>query len=75
MHVHEMEVIWVLNQCACHVLHGSAVLSYADAGTVFYLAGKLGTHDITPGEEQEIQETLRQTLCLEQGVPVAVGSG
>lgn len=42
---------------------------------MFYLAGKLGSNDITSGEEQEIQAILRQTLCLEQGVPVAVGSG
>lgn len=56
-------------------MHGACILSDADAGTCLYLANKLGTADITEEEEREIQTDLRNVLCLEQGVPVAVGSG
>ena len=57
------------------VMHGACILSDADAGTFLYLASKLGTDDITEEEERDIQAELRKVLSLEQGVPVAIGSG
>ena len=57
------------------VLHGASTLLHADAETCFFLAGKLGTRDITDEEERSIQTELKSVLALEQGTPVAVGSG
>lgn len=57
------------------VLHGASTLLHADAEACFFLAGKLGTRDITDDEERSIQTELKTALALEQGTPVAVGSG
>ena len=51
------------------------MLAYSDADASFFLAGKLGSTIITEEEEQTIQKELTAALLLEQGIPVAVGSG
>ena len=61
--------------CAPQVLHGAAVLAYGDADASFFLAGKLGGREITADEERVIQKELKVALSMEQGTPVAVGSG
>ena len=56
-------------------MHGWAVMSLADAELFFYLSSKLGTDLVTDDEERNIQDDLRAILNLEQGTPVAIGSG
>ena len=50
-------------------------MPHAGADTYLYLANKLGGTCITDEEELQIQTDLRSILLLEQGTPVAVGSG
>ena len=51
------------------------MLAYGDADASFFLAGKLGSPEITADEERVIQKELKLVLSMEQGTPVAVGSG
>lgn len=50
-------------------------MPHEGADTYLYLANKLGGTEITEAEELHIQTDLRSILQLEQGTPVAVGSG
>lgn len=61
--------------CAFKVLHGSSILKHSDAELCYFLAGKLGTTVMTDDEEAIVQSDLKAIFALEQGVPVAVGSG
>ena len=56
-------------------MHGWSILPQSSASTLLYLANKLGTNAVTEDEERTIQNDLRRILVLEQGTPVAVGSG
>ena len=56
-------------------MHGWSIMPHAGADTYLYLANKLGGTCITDEEELQIQTDLRSILLLEQGTPVAVGSG
>ena len=61
--------------CEKKVMHGWSIMPHVGADTYLFLASKLGSRCITAEEERVIQTDLRSILALEQGTPVAVGSG
>ena len=61
--------------CEKTVMHGWSIMPHAGADTCLFVANKLGSTCITVEEERDIQNELRSILSMEQGTPVAVGSG